>query len=97
MIAAKWNDWVLETAAARHRGLDGIVIGTEFRAWVSDPARFVVGFATSPYSMGDAVRLALVDASAHYRKDCDALAGLEGEFFGPTGMLATMACANGGA
>jgi hypothetical protein len=77
---AKYNGWLLETAESSEGQ-------KPHRAWISDPKRFVVGYA-SGHTEPDAVRAALHDAGHHYRKDMDALAGLEAEYFGPCGMLA---------
>jgi hypothetical protein len=81
---AEYNGWLLETAQSSQPEPGST---KPHRAWISDPQRFIVGYAcgdTEP----DAVRAALVDAGSHYRKDMDALAGLEADYFGPSGMLA---------
>jgi hypothetical protein len=77
---AEYNGWLLETADATegHK---------PHRAWISDPKRYVVGYAGGA-TEADAVRAAFHAASHHYRIDLDALAALEQEYFGPEGMLA---------
>ena len=80
MKRAEYQGWLLETGASQEPQ-------KPYRAWVSDPKRFVVGYAGGA-TEADAVRAALHDAGHHYRKDMDALAGLEAEYFGPCGMLA---------
>lgn len=96
MKRATYDGWLLETACTLH-GNSERCLGRRWSAWVSDPGRRIIGYAT-PISNteADAVRMALVDAGNHYRADQDALAGLEAEYFGHCGMLATNACANSG-
>jgi hypothetical protein len=80
---AEFKRWLLETAVSSQ---PLPVTSRPHRAWVSDPERFVVGYACGD-TEADAVRAALADAGRHYRKDVNALAGLEDECFGPEGTL----------
>ncbi|MBV9123698.1 MAG: hypothetical protein JO112_10110 [Planctomycetes bacterium] len=79
MKRAEFNGWLLETAELSERS-------RPYRAWVSDSQRFVAGYASGG-TEADAVRAALLAAGNHYRKDLEALAGLEKEYFGAAGML----------
>lgn len=84
------SNWKLETRIDR-RG--------ECFAWVSNPIGRIIGYACSgeaKLSLADIVRRAMVDACHHYETDCDEIADLEREYFGPCGSLATMANANSG-
>jgi hypothetical protein len=87
---AEHSGWLLETAESHVPA----VTHKPYRAWVSDPQRFVVGYACSA-TEADAVRAALYDAGRHYRKDRGALAGLELEYFGPGGILPPPAAQHG--
>jgi hypothetical protein len=87
MNRATYNGWLLETASGNFARCDGSRT-TQVRAWVSSPDRILVGYGSGACQV-DAVRMALVDAGSHWAKDCDALTGLEAEYFGPLGMLAT--------
>ena len=77
---AEYNGWLLGIAVTPERR-------KSHQAWVSDPQRFVLGYATAAREP-DAVRAAMINAGVHPRKNVDALAGLETEYFGPAGMLA---------
>jgi hypothetical protein len=86
---AESKDWLLETAVTEEQP----GWRKPHRAWISDPRRFVVGYAVGD-TEADAVRAALLDAGSHYRKDMDALVALEAAYFGPGGMLAPSAAAD---
>ncbi len=84
---AEHNDWLLETAVSSERVPSS---QKPHRAWVSNPERYVVGYAIGD-TEADAVRAALIDAAGRCRKDLGALAGLEKEYFGLAGLLTTRA------
>jgi hypothetical protein len=83
MKRTEFKGWLLETAVLSEP--DAIACMPHL-AWVSEPRRFVVGYARGA-TEAEAVRGALFNANHHFRKDPDALAGLMAEFFGPAAML----------